>query len=339
VLWNNTTVGINVTNEQPTGGGNDGAFDNVILTDVTPQLDKKFSPAKIAVGGTSTLTFTITNTKELAAKPGWNFVDTLPTGLPVSSKGAAATTCPSGAVTAASGDTKITVTGDLSKGMVSCTVTVPVLGATAGSYVNGPGNVTGTGINPPANTPLVVGTPPVVGAPSFTVTKTAAKASLVAGATQSYTVVVKNTGPVAYTAGTPATFTDDLTGVLDDAVYNKDAKATSGTTSYTSPNLVWSGALPIGGTVTVTYTATVNTPDSGNATLTNTITTPAGLGGNCGTGSTDSGCATSTPVTAALAETGTDSQSELEIALGLLVAGGALAVVGRRRYLARHSAS
>ena len=47
-----------------------------------------------------------------------------------------------------------------------------------------------------------------------------------------YTITVADTGQTPYTA---ATVTDDLTGVLDDATYDSDATATSGTVTYTAP--------------------------------------------------------------------------------------------------------
>jgi hypothetical protein len=50
------------------GGGNDHGFDNITILDVTPQLDKSFSPSVVGVGQPSTLTFTVTNTDELASK-------------------------------------------------------------------------------------------------------------------------------------------------------------------------------------------------------------------------------------------------------------------------------
>jgi uncharacterized repeat protein (TIGR01451 family) len=147
-LVTNPTVGFRVTNQQPNGSGNDQAFDNFKILDVTPQLDKAFSPASVPVGGTSALTLTVTNTSELAAKNGWSFTDALPAGLTVAD-GAAATTCPAGVVTAPAGATSVAVTGNLAAGMASCTVTVNVTAAAAGSFTNGPSNITGTGINPP----------------------------------------------------------------------------------------------------------------------------------------------------------------------------------------------
>ena len=66
--------------------------------------------------------------------------------------------------------------------------------------------------------------------PALTITKTANSAAVAAGCTVSYTIVIDNTGQVPYTA---ATITDALAGVLDDAAYNDDAAATTGT--VTSP--------------------------------------------------------------------------------------------------------
>lgn len=150
-LVTSQTVGFRVANQQASGSGNDQAFDNFKMLDATPQLDKSFSPASVPLGHSSVLTFTITNTTELAAKNGWSFTDSLPSGLTVTSP-AATTTCPSGTVTAAAGSTSIKVGGNLTAGMASCTVTVNVTATQAGDYTNGPDNVTETGLNPPADT-------------------------------------------------------------------------------------------------------------------------------------------------------------------------------------------
>ena len=86
-----------------------------------------------------------------------------------------------------------------------------------------------------------------------------------------------NSGQVAYTG---ARFTDSLAGVLDDAVYNGDAAATAGSVSYASPNLTWTGNLAAGATATITFSATVNNPDTGDKILATTITS-ASAGSNC----------------------------------------------------------
>ncbi|TVT54955.1 DUF11 domain-containing protein [Amycolatopsis rhizosphaerae] len=153
-LYAGDSAGLQLVNNQPSGGGNDHAFDNVKLMDATPQLDKSFDLSRAQPGQAVPLTFTITNTSELAAKNGWSFTDTLPLGLVVA--GAAGTNCPSGVVTAPNGSSSISVTGNLDLGMASCTVTLNVTAAQDGNYTNGPGNITAVGLNPPADTTVQV---------------------------------------------------------------------------------------------------------------------------------------------------------------------------------------
>ena len=93
-----------------------------------------------------------------------------------------------------------------------------------------------------------------------------------------YTVTVTNTGDVAYTDAAPASFTDDLSGVLDDATYNDDASAGA---SVTGTTLTWSGALAAGEAIEVTYSVTVNDPITGDQDLLNTVV-PTAPGGTCG---------------------------------------------------------
>jgi uncharacterized repeat protein (TIGR01451 family) len=83
VLFSGTESGIKMLNGQGYAFGNDHAFDNIRILDATPQLDKAFSPATIDLGGTSTLTMTVTNTGELAAKNDFGFTDSLPAGVTV----------------------------------------------------------------------------------------------------------------------------------------------------------------------------------------------------------------------------------------------------------------
>ena len=80
--------------------------------------------------------------------------------------------------------------------------------------------------------------------PGLTIVASAGSSTTTPGATVSYTITVTNSGDIAYTG---ATFTDALSAVLDDATYNGNASATSGTVSFTSPNLTWTGNLAVGG--------------------------------------------------------------------------------------------
>ena len=103
----------------------------------------------------------------------------------------------------------------------------------------------------------------------MTIALSATPSTAVPGGTVHYTVAVTNSGSAAYTG---ATFADSLSGVLDDASYNSDASATGGSVSFASPNLTWTGNLAVGATATITFSVTVSNPDTGNKTLTSTIT-------------------------------------------------------------------
>jgi large repetitive protein len=126
----------------------------------------------------------------------------------------------------------------------------------------------------------------------LTITNTVNTVSATPGSTVQYTITVVNSGTASYTG---ASITDSLSGLLDDATYNGDATASAGSLSYTSPNLTWTGNLAAGATATITFTATVNNPDTGNRILA-TLITSAAAGSNCAAGSTSPSCATTVPV-------------------------------------------
>ena len=152
ILFSGASVGVRMTNANGSGSGNDAAFDDIRILDVTPQLDKVFSPTTVLAGGVSTLTFTVTNTSELAAKAGWGFVDALPTGLTVAPTPNLGGTCVATRAATAGSDTITITNGSLAAGQASCTITVDVTSPTVGTFENGPDNVTPTGLNEPGTT-------------------------------------------------------------------------------------------------------------------------------------------------------------------------------------------
>ena len=108
-----------------------------------PTLTKAFSPTTINAGGTSTLTFTITNGAGNPAQSGINFTDTLPTNVVVATPNGVSNTC-GGTVTATAGSGSLSLSGGtMSSGTATCTIAVNVTSGTAGSYVNGAGNISG----------------------------------------------------------------------------------------------------------------------------------------------------------------------------------------------------
>ncbi|WP_217712104.1 choice-of-anchor P family protein [Kitasatospora sp. NA04385] len=159
VLFSGDSAGIRLVNEQASGGGNDGAIDNIRLLDATPQLDQAFSPAQLPVGAPATLTFTVTNTAELAAKQGWSFTGRLPAGL-VLDPGSATTDCGSGTAVADPGPGTVTVHGDLAAGQPSCTATVRLTSLTGGTYRVCTADVTARiGLDPPGCTSVTFTAP------------------------------------------------------------------------------------------------------------------------------------------------------------------------------------
>jgi uncharacterized repeat protein (TIGR01451 family) len=128
--------------------------------------------------------------------------------------------------------------------------------------------------------------------PGLTISITASADSAAPGDTVHYTLTIADTGNSAY-AG--AAVTDSLADVLDDATYRGDPVATSGAVSFASPDLTWTGDLSPGDTVTVTYSVSVNDPETGNLTLGNTVSS-ADPGINCPSGSSDPECSSSIPV-------------------------------------------
>jgi uncharacterized repeat protein (TIGR01451 family) len=252
ILFSGSSVGVRMVNNNGAASGNDHTFDNIRILDVTPQLDKSFSPTTRITGQTSTLTLTITNTSELAAKNGWSFTDTLPTGLRVA--GAASTTCPSPTLTAPVGGGSVALTANLSAGMASCTVTVPVTSTTAGTYTNGPSNITSAGLNPPAAASVTFAAP----APAISLVKSAQPAGItdyVVGQTVNYSFLVTNTGnvPLANVTVTEGAFTG--TGAMS---------------AVTCPSAAASVAVGAQVTCTASYVVTQADFDAGS--LTNSAT-------------------------------------------------------------------
>jgi uncharacterized repeat protein (TIGR01451 family) len=137
---------------------------------------------------------------------------------------------------------------------------------------------------PPGNTDPACGTTGG-GIPQLAIAKTVDNATPKPLDTVTYTISLTNPGTADYTG---ATVTDDLTDVIDDATFNGDQTATAGTVTFASPTLTWSGTVPTGGSVTISYSATVNNPPGGNLQLGNAVTGPTDS--NCAPGSTDPAC-------------------------------------------------
>lgn len=101
--------------------------------------------------------------------------------------------------------------------------------------------------------------------PGLTIEKTSnATADARVGDTIEYTVRATNNTEVDFTAENPAVVFDDLSGLLDDAVFNDDAVTSmDGDLGYAEPLLSWSGPLAAGQTVELTYSVTLQSAGDG----------------------------------------------------------------------------
>jgi fimbrial isopeptide formation D2 family protein/uncharacterized repeat protein (TIGR01451 family) len=202
---------LNSTGPVATTNSGTGVTDSATLTvSAKPAIAKSFVPNAVFVGAPSVLTLTITNPNP-APISGAAFTDTYPAGLVNASAPAAAITgagC-AGTVNAAVNGTSLSLSGGSIPANSSCTVTVNVTSALAGSYSNTSGGVrsTETGSAGAASNTAVL---TVSTSALLTVTKTAVTPIVVnsaTGTTATYTVTVTNSGG---TAATGVKLTDSL---------------------------------------------------------------------------------------------------------------------------------
>lgn len=276
IRYTGSALGVQLYNNSGETRGNDAAYEVVGVTDVTPSISKSFSPAVVEAGGTSVLTFTVTNTDEGLAKPDWRFTDNLPAGLTLADttvggtcNNPANTATPAQLIGGAAGANSITVNGSL-PGQAACTVTVNVR---VGPDVTTP-KIDNCGVNfsdalfisPPATTACatvtvtrainltktwlgstagdavaltITGadvTSPTAGVSTAPATTTPAKAQVLIGGTTSLVE--------AFTAGSPANYETLLSCVKD----------TDGSTvAVTGAGVSGSIAMPLDSAVTCTF--------------------------------------------------------------------------------------
>jgi uncharacterized repeat protein (TIGR01451 family) len=200
----NTTGAVSSTN------GGTGATSNTatLFVALAPSITKSFSPTQIPLGGTSTLTFNITNPNTNVPFTGLSFTDNLPAGLVVASTPNLSNTC-SGTATATAGSGTVSLSGGTLASSASCAVSVNVQGTTAGVLNNSvtvSSNEGGTGNTSQASITVVA--PP-------TITKNFGAASIPVGGTTSLTFNIAN--PNSTVSLTNIAFGDSLPAGLSTA--------------------------------------------------------------------------------------------------------------------------
>ncbi len=115
-----------------------------LTVDGPPTINKVFGAASIAVGASTSLTFTLQNNNPNDVLHGVAFTDTLPAGLVVATPNALTNTC-AGTATATAGTTSISLTnGVVFETGSTCTIGLNVTGVSPGVQVNTTSAVTST---------------------------------------------------------------------------------------------------------------------------------------------------------------------------------------------------
>jgi uncharacterized repeat protein (TIGR01451 family) len=146
-----------------TEGGTGNTASASLKVGTPPTITKAFAPTSVPVGGTSTLTFTITNSTSIP-QTGVTFSDTLPAGMKVASSPNATDHC-GGTFSAAANSTTVGLTGGSVGANTSCSLSVIVTGTTAGVLNNTTGAISSTqgGTGTASNTAaLTVIAPPTI---------------------------------------------------------------------------------------------------------------------------------------------------------------------------------
>lgn len=225
----NTYFRIYAFNAGNSNPGSDINIDNVLFTGcgpaAKPTLAKAFAPATVAVGGVSTLTFTLTNTNAVALT-GAAFSDALPAGVQVAPTAAASTTCGAATWTPTAGAGSLAFSGGTIPASGSCTASVNVVVASAGPKTNVSGflsttqagtstgsvaSATVSAVLPPAVDKQFAPNPVLPGAPSvltFTISNPNQNQALNGLAfTDTYPAGLANAAPVTFTNGCGGTVT------------------------------------------------------------------------------------------------------------------------------------
>jgi uncharacterized repeat protein (TIGR01451 family) len=261
----------------------------VVVTALTPTLTKSFSPGTFLTGGSSTLTFTITNPATNNPAQTFSFTDTLPSGLRVAATPGLASTCTGGTITAAAGSSSVAVSGTsvgASTGSATtCTISVSVTNVPGQGNASCEGNPAAftnsatnlSGVTNLSTTGVVPSCVTVTGS-ALSISKVASAGSLVTNSPLTFTIHVINNGP---DPANGALLTDPaITGFSATGVTCSSGGLCPAAGNVTLANLQGAGialtTFPVGSTITFQLTGTF-TATTGTVTNVATVTTAPGV--------------------------------------------------------------
>ncbi|UZK66222.1 putative Ig domain-containing protein [Sphingomonas sp. M1-B02] len=221
-----------------------------------PTIAAAWDQATVAVGGAGTLSVTLTNPNSGVALTGVGFnIGTLPIGL---TGGAVGGTCAGGSYNG--GTRALSSSGHSLAASGTCTVTLAVTGATAGSYSFTTGTAVATGPVALTGATATTGTLNVVGAPTISAAFSPTSVAINADSTLTLTLTNPNAVALSGVAVAPTTLPAGLTG-------STPATNCGGAASFGGGGLgLTGGGIAAGGSCTLTLTVASATPATYNFT-------------------------------------------------------------------------
>ena len=272
-IYNNSTGPVTTTN-----AGTAAASTATLTVPTPPAISKAFSPASIAAGAVSTLTFTLTNSNAVALT-GLAFNDVYPAGLVNAASPNLANSCGGTLTGGAAGGNSVGLTGVTLAANSSCTVKVDVTSGMGGAYSNVSGAVTSTngGTGNTASATLTV-----LGKPS--ISKSFTPSSIPAGGNSTLALTITNPGAsalsgVAFTDAFPSGLAVAATPALTNTCSGTISGGAAGNNSLNLTN----GSLAANSTCSITVAVTAATAGTYNNTssgVSSTQTGTAGAGSN-----------------------------------------------------------
>ena len=270
----NSTSGV-ASAEAATGAVSNTA--TLTVTAVAPTIAKAFTPATIALGATSTITFTLTNPNGIALTAA-AFSDTL-TNMFISATGAATGTCAgaNGNNFTANQSGMLNISGLTIPANGNCTVAIVIKSNTPGAL---PNSTTGVTSNE-APTSAVSNTATLtVTASAPTIAKAFAPASIASGGVSTLTITLTNpnNGAITVTSVTDTFPTTPGSGLVRAVAPNASSTCAGGTVSSTVGSVTLSGGtVPANSTCTFQIDVTAVSAGTYNNTIgAGALTTNAG---------------------------------------------------------------
>ena len=269
-IKNNTTTAVSSTQ------GGTGTVSNtatITVAPTVPTIAKAFSPTSVAVGDTSTMSFTLTNSNMAATLTGVAFDDTLPAGMTAANGSNAF--C--GGTLNVSGGNFLVFTGGALSSASNCTITVIVTGTTAGAKNNITTAIsaTQTGAGATSNTATLT----VLSLPDLTIGKTHVGNFTQGQVGATYSILVANIGSSPKPAATTVTVVDTLpVGLTATAIAGTGWSCTLMTLTCTRTDVLnASASYPL---ITVTVNVNAQTTLVNNAVTVSNAGTDSDLGNN-----------------------------------------------------------